>query len=190
MKIDQHPLPTNTVEVSSKDMSRVRLLTSESAQNKGVIDPKVQATAADVKEKGLLLEGKLKPRRLVTSQMLINKFQHRQEKVNRREEWARHNEGHQRCLFLKYCWEEGIKLPTTENCPECKEAYNNNSSSKRVCFNDRRSGAGDHREFSNQRIPIHQRLGGKVSIHDRLGARPAFMIGWEVESMKSQMISC
>jgi hypothetical protein len=54
------------------------LLASESAQNKGVINPKVQATAVDVKGKGLLLEEKdLKPRRLVTSHMLINKFQHR-----------------------------------------------------------------------------------------------------------------
>jgi hypothetical protein len=78
MKIDQHPFPTNTVEVSSKDTSRVKLLTSDSAQNKGVVDPKVQVTAVDVKGKGLLLEeGDLKPRRPVTSQMLINKFQRR-----------------------------------------------------------------------------------------------------------------
>jgi hypothetical protein len=68
MKIDQHPFPTNTVEVSSKDMSHVKLLTSESAQNKGVVDPKVQATATDVKGKGLLLkEEDIKPRRPVTS---------------------------------------------------------------------------------------------------------------------------
>jgi hypothetical protein len=49
IKIDQHPFPTNTVEVSSKNTSRVKLLASESAQNKGVVDPKVQATTADVK---------------------------------------------------------------------------------------------------------------------------------------------
>jgi hypothetical protein len=48
----------------------------ESAQNKGVIDPKVQATAADVEGKGLIPEEEdLKPHRPVTSQMLINKFQ-------------------------------------------------------------------------------------------------------------------
>jgi hypothetical protein len=94
MKIGQHPFPTNTVEVSSKDTSRVKLLTSESAQNKGVVDPKVQATAVDVKGKGLLLEGDLKPRRPDTSQMLINKFQRRQEKARGREEWAWRNERH------------------------------------------------------------------------------------------------
>jgi hypothetical protein len=36
MKIDQHPFPTNTVEVSSKEMSQIKLLTFDSAQNKGV----------------------------------------------------------------------------------------------------------------------------------------------------------
>jgi hypothetical protein len=75
MKIDQHPFPTNTVEVSSKDTSRVKLLTSESAQNKRAVDPKVQAITTYVKGKGMLLEEEdIKPRRPVTSQMLINKF--------------------------------------------------------------------------------------------------------------------
>jgi hypothetical protein len=82
MKIDQHPFPTITVKLSSKYTSRVKLLTSVSAENKGVIDPKVQVTIADVKGKGLLLEeGDLKPHRPVTPQMLIRKFQHRQEKA-------------------------------------------------------------------------------------------------------------
>jgi hypothetical protein len=123
MKIDQHPFPIDTVEVSSKDTSHVKLLTSESAQNKGVVDPKVQATAADVKGKGLLLEkGDMKPRRPVTSHILINKFQRRQEKAMLREEWAQCNEEHWRCPFFKYRWEEEMKLPTTENCPECNKA--------------------------------------------------------------------
>jgi hypothetical protein len=51
------------------------MLTSESTKNKGFVDPKVQATVADVKGKGLLLEEEnLKPHRPITSQMLINKF--------------------------------------------------------------------------------------------------------------------
>jgi hypothetical protein len=98
MKIDEHPFPTNMVEVSSKDTLRVRLLTSDSAKKKVAFDPKAQVTVADVKGKGLLLEeGDLKLRRPVTSQMLINKFQCRREKVKGREEWARRNEGHWRC---------------------------------------------------------------------------------------------
>jgi hypothetical protein len=104
MKIDQHPFPTNIVEVSRKDTPRVKLLTSESAQNKGVVDPKVQATSADVKGKGFLLEEEgMKPCRPATSQILINKFQRWQEKAKEREEWACHNEGHWRCSFFKYC---------------------------------------------------------------------------------------
>jgi hypothetical protein len=55
MKIDQYPFPTNTVEVSSKDMSRVKLLTSISAQNKGTVDPKVQVPTIDVILMGCLL---------------------------------------------------------------------------------------------------------------------------------------
>jgi hypothetical protein len=43
--------------------------------------------------------------------MLINKFQRQQEKAKGRKEWARRNEGHWKCPFFKYCWEEGIKLP-------------------------------------------------------------------------------
>jgi hypothetical protein len=98
-------------------------LTSDSAQNKRAVDPKVQVTIADVKGKGLLLEeGDLRPHWPVTSPMPINKFQRRQEKARGREEWARHNEGHWRCPFFKYRWEEGIKLPMVENCPECNGA--------------------------------------------------------------------
>jgi hypothetical protein len=40
MKIDQHPFPTNIVEVSSKDTSRVKLLTSDSAKIKESLIPK------------------------------------------------------------------------------------------------------------------------------------------------------
>jgi hypothetical protein len=35
---------------------------------------------------------------------------------------------------------------------------------------------------------VHDRLVGKASAHERLGAMPAFLIGWEAESMNSQMI--
>jgi hypothetical protein len=189
MMIDQHPFPTNTVEVSSKDTSRVKMLTSDSAQNKGVVDPKVQVTDADVKGKWLLLEeGDLKPRRPVTSQMLINKFQRRQEKAKEREVWARHNEGHWRCPFFKYYWEEGIKLLTTENCPECNRAYNNGNSSKRACFADRRPAAKDHCGFDNQRVSVHDQLGGKASVYDRLGGQVNEESNDRLEEMANSLV--
>jgi hypothetical protein len=55
-----------------------------------------------------------------------------------------------------------------ENCPECNGAYNNSNSSKRACFDDRIPVANDHHGFDNQR----------VSVHDRLGAKPASTIAW------------
>jgi hypothetical protein len=103
--------------------------------------------------------------------MLINKFQHQQEKAKKREDWAWRNEGHWRCPLFKFCWEEGIKWPTAENCPECNEAYNNSNSSKRACFDDRIPATKDHRGFDNQRVSVHDRLGGKASVHDRLGGK-------------------
>jgi hypothetical protein len=56
MKIDQHPFPTNTLEVSSKDTSQVKLLTTDSAQNKGAVNPKVQVTLLMSREKGYYLK--------------------------------------------------------------------------------------------------------------------------------------
>jgi hypothetical protein len=42
-----------------------------------------------LKQKGLLLdEEDMKPHQLIKSQMLINKFQRRQEKAKEREDWA------------------------------------------------------------------------------------------------------
>jgi hypothetical protein len=130
--------------------------------------------------------------------MLINKFQQWQEKARGIEEWARRNEGHWRCSFFKYCWEEGIKLPTVENCPECNGTYNNSSSSKRVCFSNRRPAAGDYREFNNQRVPVHQRMGGKAniydrlrgmaSVHDRLGGRVDESSNNELEEMADSLV--
>jgi hypothetical protein len=68
-------------------------------------------------------------------------------------------------------------------------AYNNSNSSKRVCFDDRRPAAKDHRGFDNQRVSVQDRLGGaKPASTIGWGARLAFMIGWEAESMKSQTI--
>jgi hypothetical protein len=93
-----------------------------------------------------------------------------------------------RCPFFKYFWEEGIKLPTTENCSECNGAYNNSNPSKRVCFDDRRPSVGDHREFSNQRVSVHDRLGGKANAHDRLGSRVNEKSNNRLEEMADSLV--
>jgi hypothetical protein len=61
-----------------------------------------------------------------------------------------------------------IKLPTVENCSECNGAYNNSDSSKRVCFDDRRPVARDHREAT---------INGYQSMI-AWGASPASTIDW------------
>jgi hypothetical protein len=73
MKIDQHPFPTNVVEVNGK----AKVLTSQLAEASGVVDLEVQISAEEVKWKRPIEEaecskGTWHP---VTSQMLLNKFQ-------------------------------------------------------------------------------------------------------------------
>jgi hypothetical protein len=52
MRIDQHPFPTNMVEVNGK----AKVLNSQSAKANGAIDPEVQISARKVKGK-YLIEG-------------------------------------------------------------------------------------------------------------------------------------
>jgi hypothetical protein len=56
MKIDQHPFPTNTVKVSSKETSRVKLLTSNSTQKKELLIPRYKQLLPMSKEKGCYLK--------------------------------------------------------------------------------------------------------------------------------------
>ena len=65
------------VEINEKNMLQTKILTSESAKNKGVVDPKAQATTEDLKGKGLLeeVEEPRGSRQSITSQMLLSKYQ-------------------------------------------------------------------------------------------------------------------
>jgi hypothetical protein len=83
-----------------------------------------------------------KPR--VTSRILLNKWQHQEEReryqkhkyeegklryeedMYRKEqkEYMREQErAHWGCAFSSHCWNEGLKLPTQNNCPECSDRY-------------------------------------------------------------------
>ena len=78
MKIDQHPFTTNMVDMArDKGPSQAKILTSSSAKKSGAVDPKAQIAADEVKGKGPMKDvGRSSaPRRHVTSQMLLNKFQ-------------------------------------------------------------------------------------------------------------------
>jgi len=101
--------------------------------------------------------------------MLLNKFQRDRERQQHREEATRRNEEHWKCPFFIHCREEGLTLPSADDCPECNNLYRGGQSYKRPCFND-----GPWRPVvtkRRERTPVHDRLGGKVSVHDRLGGR-------------------
>jgi len=77
-KIDQHPFATNMVDVAKdKSLPQAKILTSSSAKKSGAVDPRAQITSDEVKGKGPQEEAERSsaPRRHVTSQMLLNKFQ-------------------------------------------------------------------------------------------------------------------
>ena len=97
MKIDQHPFATNMVDMAKdKSLPQAKILTSSSAKKSGAVDPRAHITADEVKGKGPQenAEHFLAPRRRVTSQMLLNKFQCDHERQQHKEEKARHEKEH------------------------------------------------------------------------------------------------
>ena len=142
MKIDGHPFPANMVDVGKKGNAlQTKMLTSQSPKESGVVDPKAQITADEAKGKEPQQKEELAaPKKKVTSQMLLNKFQRDQERRQYREESARRHEGHWRCPFFVYYWEEGLTLPTVDNCPESNGFYHEDRSHKKPCFDQRSRG--------------------------------------------------
>ena len=97
MKIHQHPFSANMVGIGKeKNPPQARILTSQSAKKSGTIDPKAQIIADEVKEKEPQEEAEWStmPRRRVTSQLLLNKFQRERERQQHREEETRRKEEH------------------------------------------------------------------------------------------------
>ena len=142
-KIDGHPFPTNMVDVGGKrNALQTKVLTSQSAKESGAVDPKAQKTADEAKDKEPQekAEESATPKEKVMSQMLLNKFQHDQERRQYREGAARCHEGHWRCPFFVYCWEEGLTLPSVDNYPECNDFYREDRSHKKPRFDQRPRG--------------------------------------------------
>jgi hypothetical protein len=136
--------------VTAEEKGKVKVLTSARAKQDGSVNPAQQVTVEQVhKEMRRILKSQVevgessKPK--VTSRILLNKWQRQQEKeryekqkyeeedkrryeeeVHRkeREEHAREQErAHSRCAFFRHCWNEGLKLPMLNNCPECSDKY-------------------------------------------------------------------
>jgi hypothetical protein len=137
--------------VTADEKGKVKVLTSTRAKQDGSVDPTRQVTVEQVhREAPHVLKSQVevgessrtKPR--VTTRILLNKWQRQQEKEcyqkqkyeeeRRRfeeearrkelEEYAREQErAHWGCAFFRHCWNEGLKLPTLKNCPECSDKY-------------------------------------------------------------------
>ena len=83
MKIDRHPFATNMVDMARDEGSpQAKILTSSSVNKSGAVDPKAQIAANEVKGKGPMKDAERSsaPRKHVTSQMLLNKFQRDRER--------------------------------------------------------------------------------------------------------------
>jgi hypothetical protein len=135
--------------VTVEEKGKVKVLTSPKAKQDGSVDPARQVTFEQIhKEEPRILKCQIevgessKPR--VSSRILLNKWQRQQEKERyqkqkyeeekrryeeeahrkEREEYAREQErAHWGCAFFRHCWNEGLKLPTLNNCPECSDKY-------------------------------------------------------------------
>src|SRR6185295_2870353 len=162
MKIDGHPFATNMVDMARDEGSpQAKILTSSSAKRSGAVDPKAQIAADEVKGKGPMRDDERSsaPRRRVTSQMLLNKFQRDRERRQRREEEERCEQDHWRCPFFVYYWEEGLTLPSVYDCPECNGQGSQSYERSR------------HEPYRLECTHVHDRLGKRISVHDRLGGR-------------------
>jgi hypothetical protein len=131
------------VDVGKKGNAlQTKMLTSQSAKESCAVDPKAQIMADEAKGKGpQQKEESVVPKKKVTSQMLLNKFHRDQERRQYREESARRHEGHWKCPFFVYYWEEGLTLPTTDNCSEFNGFYREDRSYKRPRFDQRPRGS-------------------------------------------------
>ena len=167
MKIDVHPFPTNMVDVGGKrNALQTKVLTSQSAKESEAVDPKAQISADEAKGKEPQeKEESVAPKKKVTSRMLLNKFQRDQERRQYREEVARRHEGHWRCPFFVYYWEEGITLPTIDNYPKCNGFFREDWSHKKPRFDQRPRGPIIRERGDYRRIFVHVRLGGRVLVH-------------------------
>jgi hypothetical protein len=150
-----------------EEKGKVKVLTSAKAKQGGSVDPAQQVTFEQInKGEPHILKSQIevgessKPR--VTSRILLNKWQRQQEKERyqkhkyeeekrryeeemhrkEQEECAREQErAHWGCAFFRHCWNEGLKLPTLNNCPECSDKYI------------------EYRQDTANRRSVHERIG-------------------------------
>jgi hypothetical protein len=158
-----------------EEKGKVKILTSAKAKQDDSVDPARQVTFEQIHKVGpRFLKSQIevgessKPR--VTSCILLNKWQRQQEKERyqkhkyeeekrryeeemcrkEQEEYMREQErAHWGCAFFRHCWNEGLKLPTQNNCPECSDKYT------------------EYRQDIANRRSVHERIGRVHPSDDR-----------------------
>jgi hypothetical protein len=160
--------------VTAEEKGKVKVLTSARARQDRAVDPEHQVTLEQVHgEAPRVLKShtevgessRAKP--WVTTLILLNKWQrqlekeryqkrrHEEEKRRADEQACRRDlkqytrkeeRAHWGCAFFSHCWNEGLKLPTLRNYPECSDRY------------------FEYRQETANRRSVHERIG---RIHPR-----------------------
>nr|ABA97878.1 retrotransposon protein, putative, unclassified [Oryza sativa Japonica Group] len=94
----------------------------------------------------------------INSARIINKYNRKYDK--RQERCYEEDDGsfdpHWDCEFFRFCWNEGMRLPSIEDCPGCSDIARSSSRS----YN-----RGNR--LRQTRVPVHQRLGPANQDHDQ-----------------------
>ena len=103
------------------------------------------------------------------SASLINKYSKKRDRDERRtasDERRTANDEidpHYGCPFFKFCWDQGMKLPSIDNCPGCSREADDlfrSESTRRL--------QSPHRDSSRL---ANRSTSRRVSVHDQLGPR-------------------
>jgi len=190
MKVDDKPFPRDQNMIDTRLLKgKTEVLTSVRSKETRIVDPEMQISADEYREirkhhdqqKSRYEQGETSrdgaTRPHVTSRILLNKWQRQKEKdyqrwleeqdYQRQHEKERHErkqaESHWNCPFFRHCWNEGLKLPTRNNCPACSEQY-------WECRQSQANRRSIHTQNEYHHNNMDRRLKNR-SVHDWLGKR-------------------
>ena len=150
MKVDDNPLPRDQNMVDARLLKgKTKVLTSTKSRGARIVNPEIQILADEYREikkhhdkqKSRYEQGETSKdgatKSWVTSRILLNKWQQQKEKdyqcwlkdqeYQRQLEKERYErkqaKSHWNCPFFRHCWNEGLKLPTRHDYPECSDQY-------------------------------------------------------------------
>ena len=147
MKVDDNPFlgDQNTID-AGLFKGKTKVLTSTKSKEARIVDPKMQISVDEYREirrrraeqKSRYEQGETSKAEMTKSQVtyriMLNKWQRQKKKDYqqwlkdqtyqhqlKKERYEREQaELHWNCPFFRHCWNEGLKLPTRHDCPECR----------------------------------------------------------------------